>query len=366
MAQERRQSAWERARSEDCPTPFLALNLAVLVDNIETVAHVVTGRGGHLVPHIKTHKCRHIAALQVAAGSTSATCATVAEADLAFDSGFTEVLMAYPPVPAWRAEAYARLTRRGAVTVSCWTPEHVAALVATGRHFDVYWEVDSGTHRVGTAPGAPTVDVVTSATFTPAVRFTGLMTFAGHAYRASDRDGLNRVRDEQDRALTDTRDALAAAGVGVADLSVGTTPLAEVDTATPSRFRYGTYVFNDATQVSLQTADLDRCALAVATSVIDVPDPRRLVIDAGSKALPADKATPRLSGYGIVLDHPELTLTALYEEHGLVESDEPHGLHPGDRLLIVPSHACTAVNLYSRYIVVDAQSVGTWEITARR
>lgn len=366
MTKERRQAAWARATAEDIPTPFLALNLAVMVDNIESMAHVVAGRGGRLVPHIKTHKCRHIAALQVAAGATTATCATVAEAELAFDSGFSEVFMAYPPVPGWRAEAYARLTRRGPLTVTCWTPEHVAALVATGRRFDVYWEVDSGTHRVGTAAGSATVDAVAASGFTSAVRLTGLMTFAGHAYRAQDHDGLNRVRDEQDRALTDTRDALAAAGVGVTELSVGTTPLAALDTATPTRFRYGTYVHNDATQVALQTADLDQCALAVATSVIDVPGPDRLVVDAGSKALPADRATSRLRGYGIVLDHPELTLTALYEEHGLVESDGPHGLHPGDRLLIVPSHACTAVNLYSRYVVVDAESVGTWEITARR
>ncbi|MGW3766736.1 alanine racemase [Actinomadura verrucosospora] len=349
------------------PTPFLALRHSRLMANIREMADRVTGRGGHSTPHLKTHKCLEIARAQVAAGAARATVATVAEAALAFDAGFPSVLVAYPPVPGERVRALTALTGRGRVAVTCSRPEHVAALAATGAEFDVYWEVDSGTRRLGTAPGPPTAESVAAAPFGGRVRLRGLMTFAGHAYGATDAAGLAAVRDQQDEALESTGAALAGRGIEAPVHSVGVTPLARLESGRAHEYRYGNYVFYDATQVALGGPDAAECALAVISTVVDVPAPDRLVLDAGAKSLPAERMTALTPGFGLVDGHPGIVVEKLYEEHGLAGSAEPHGLAPGDRVAVIPNHACTAANLFGRYEVHDGTSFAdTWPIQARR
>jgi len=163
-------------------TPFLAVDHTRIQRNIQDMADRVAGYGGRSTPHLKSHKCREIARMQVAGGSRTATVATVTEAHLAFDAGFESVLVAYPPVPDWRARALLELTERGPVGVVCCRPEHVRALERTGGSFDVYWEVDSGTARLGTLPGEETATAIASAAFGDRLPLRGLMTFAGHAY----------------------------------------------------------------------------------------------------------------------------------------------------------------------------------------
>ncbi|MFA1548934.1 alanine racemase [Actinomadura chokoriensis] len=359
---------WAAACSGDGPpTPFLALRHDRLMANIDEMAERVAGHGGHSTPHQKTHKSVEIARAQVAAGATRATVATADEAALAFDAGFPSVLVAYPPVPGERARALAELTGRGPVAVTCSRPEHVAALAATGAEFDVYWEIDSGTHRLGTAPGRRTADAVTAAPFTGRVRLRALMTFAGHAYAATDAAGLADVRDQQDDALESTGAVLAERGVEAPVHSVGVTPLARVESGRAHEYRYGNYVFYDATQVALGGPDASECSLAVISTVVDVPAPDRLVLDAGSKSLPAERMSTLTPGFGLVDGHPDVVIEKLYEEHGLARSATPHGLAPGDRVAVVPNHACTAVNLFAQYSVHDGTSfVDTWPIRARR
>ena len=119
-------------------------------------------------------------------------------------------------------------------------------------------------------------------------------------------------------------------------------------------------MYGDANQVQLGSQALEDCALAVIATVVSTPERTRAVIDAGSKALPADLRVAGLNGYGIVLGHPGLKLDRLSEEHGVLVSDGPIGLRVGERVAIVPAHACTTVNLHPALLVV-ADSESRWE-----
>lgn len=101
--------------------------------------------------------------------------------------------------------------------------------------------------------------------------------------------------------------------------------------------------------------------------MIDIPSPTTAVVDAGSKSIPAERMTTLSDDFGIVVGHPELHLTKLYEEHGLLGSPAPHGLRLADRIAVVPNHACTCVNLFNQYTVAhpDGQ-FETWPVLARR
>lgn len=360
---------WQQICADgDLPTPFLALDYQRLRANLEGMAARVRDLGGQLWPHLKTHKSTEIARLQARLGAGGATVATLAEAELALEAGFTDLLMAYPPVPAARARAIAALTDRARVAVSCSQADQVTILDAVGAAgVGVYWEVEVGTGRLGTPPGEETAQAVEAMLTVSRAPYRGLLAFAGHAYRATTDEELRAVQAAQDEALEVTVRALARRGISGA-LSVGTTPLSRVDSGLADEYRFGNYVFYDATQVALGTASAGQCALAVIATVIGTPGEGRAVIDAGSKALPAERMSPLTPDLGLVHGHPEVRVAGLYEEHGLLTFPPSDPLRLGDRVAITPNHACTCVNLHGSYTVYRAGPDGEterWPVTAR-
>ncbi len=89
--------------------------------------------------------------------------------------------------------------------------------------------------------------------------------------------------------------------------------------------------------------------------MVSRPTATRIVIDAGSKSLSSDLLG--LTGHGLVMG-TELTVKALSEEHGVIEmpaaSDWPR---VGERLRIVPNHACVVSNLFDTVTLVSGDEV---------
>lgn len=357
---------WQQiCESGGIPTPYLALDYQRLVANLEQMAAHVRGLGGRLWPHLKTHKSREITRLQAQLGAGGATVATLAEAKMAIDCGLADVLIAYPPVPTAKARAIAGLTGEARIAVTCSEPGHTEFLRTANAPLSVYWEVEAGTGRLGTQPGEPTAGAVQRLIDTAGATYRGLLAFAGHAYKATSDDALRAVQAQQEQALQQTAAALARRGIsGV--LSVGTTPLSRFESGAADEYRFGNYVFYDATQVALGTAAADQCALAVISTVIGTPSPHRAVIDAGSKSLPAERMSALTPDLGLVYGHPGVRLAGLYEEHGLLESEQSHALRLGDRVAVIPNHACTCVNLHAAYTVHGpGGDTEQWAVTSR-
>src|SRR5207248_8235362 len=112
-----------------------------------------------------------------------------------------------------------------------------------------------------------------------------------------------------------------------------------------TEMRPGTYIYGDANQVTLASQLREDCALAVAATVVSTPGPDRAVVDAGSKALSADLRVAGLDGNGIVVGRDDLIVARLSEEHAVLTSTGATRLAIGDRLVIIPSHVCTSINL---------------------
>ncbi|MBD3403465.1 hypothetical protein GF420_11255, partial [candidate division GN15 bacterium] len=204
----------------------------------------------------------------------------------------------------------------------------------------------------------------------PSVQFRGLMTHAGHAYGASsdhELAGIGRAEGEQ---LLTLAEHLCEQGVSVATISVGSTPTARHVVAVTgiTELRVGNYIFNDMMQVALGSAEIDQCALTVLATVISMPTNDRAVIDAGSKALGLDRGAhgkENIRGFGTVVGR-DMVISRLSEEHGVIELPG-HGLALGERVRIIPNHACPVVNLYDRAYLVDGEAVvESLPISARR
>ena len=57
----------------------------------------------------------------------------------------------------------------------------------------------------------------------------------------------------------------------------------------------------------------------------------------------------------MVLGHPDLSVARLSEEHTIITSNGRTGLKVGDRIVIIPAHACTVVNLHPAVLSVSQE-----------
>jgi D-serine deaminase-like pyridoxal phosphate-dependent protein len=353
------------------PTPALLIERPRLLANISEMATRADQAATALWPHAKTHKCAEIAGLQRTHGAAGLTVATLAEAEYFIAAGFDDVLLAYPPVGEWRLRRVATLARRARLRVVLDDAGVLEALIEAcrliGSRVPYLWEVDCGTGRLGTPPGEPTAAAVGSAPSAAECPFGGLMTFGGFAYGARDDAELDGAAAAEREALASSARALSERGIECPRRSAGTTPTAHrvAPGAGIDELRPGNYVFYDATGVALGLVGPERCALSVLATVVGRPDPRRVILDAGSKALAAERLTERAYGFGFVADHPELRVERLYEQHAIVSAERPSDLPVGARVQVVPNHACATANLHRRAIVVDqGDVVDAWSIGA--
>jgi D-serine deaminase-like pyridoxal phosphate-dependent protein len=150
----------------------------------------------------------------------------------------------------------------------------------------------------------------------------------------------------------------AASGLPARVVSSGGTPdLWRAPTCEAiTEYRPGTYIYLDRYQVAQGVGTLADCALTVMATVVSRPTADRAIIDAGSKTLTSD--TLGLAGFGLVLDVPDAEITGLSEEHGTVDLSRC-AVRPaiGDRVRILPNHACVVANLFDRVHLASGERV---------
>jgi D-serine deaminase-like pyridoxal phosphate-dependent protein len=355
---------------DEIETPAPVVDLDVLERNVARMAAAARERGVHLRPHAKTHKTAAIGRLQIAAGAHGLCVAKVGEAEAFADAGFDDLFVAYPIVGADKARRLLALADRARLMVGVDSVEGAASLAgvfsAAGRTLDVRLKIDVGLHRVGVAPERA-LELAERVAAMAGLRLRGVFTHAGQAYGEPTPEGVAAVAGDEGRILVETGARLRAAGIPVEDVSVGSTPTARqalrVDGVTECR--PGNYVFNDGSQVALGTCGPEDCALTLVATVVSVPAADRAVVDAGSKTLSSDPLRPREGGYGQVRGRAT-RLSRLSEEHGVMAVAPGESFRVGERVRILPNHACVVSNLHDRLLAVRGDSVeAEWPVIAR-
>ncbi|HEX6350203.1 MAG TPA: alanine racemase [Candidatus Dormibacteraeota bacterium] len=346
------------AATEGLATPVAVVEERILERNLARMAAFARESGLKLRPHAKTHKSAFIARRQIHHGAAGLTAATLHEAEVFADAGVDDLFIAHPPVGEAKRRRLGALAERGVrLAVAMDDPDLVRGLP---EGVEVMWEVDTGLHRVGTAPGEATDR---AARVLPAGRLRGLFTHAGQSYAI---ERAVAARDEW-QGLAESAALLREEGVEVRELSVGSSPTAawaaEAAAGGITEMRPGTYVFGDANQVALGAQQLDDCALGVVATVVSTPERGRRVLDCGTKSISADFHVKGLEGWGMVLGHPDLRIDRLNEEHAVVLGDAD--LKVGDRVVVIPSHACTTANLHPALLFVG-NGQPRWEPVAAR
>jgi D-serine deaminase-like pyridoxal phosphate-dependent protein len=355
---------------EQLETPVPVVDLDRVAHNLDRMAAYATLHGLRLRPHVKTHKSPRIAAEQLRLGAVGLACATLREAEVMAEV-CRDLLVAYPPVGAARLERMARLPSHVRLAVAADDVQALDALSVAARlgqrSIDVLVEADLGMHRVGVTSPEKAVAMARHIDRASSLRFAGLQFYPGHV-RAHVRDqdaGLAQVGHD----LAAYIEALTAAGLPPHTVSGGSTPLAWRMHEVPgvNEVRPGTYVYNDRTTAQIGACDWEDCALTVLATVVSVSVKGQAVVDAGTKALGREPLRAEGDGYGVLLDHPDVIVSRMSEEHGILDLSRC-SWRPrlGDQVRIVPNHVCIVVHLFDEIIGVRGHAVETrWPVTAR-
>jgi D-serine deaminase-like pyridoxal phosphate-dependent protein len=354
----------------DIETPAVVIDLDVLERNIARMAQAAHTHGVRLRPHAKTHKVLEVGRLQLAAGASGLSLAKVSEAEVFANAGFDDIFLAYPVVGADKGRRLLALAERIRIRVGVDSVEGASTLgavfQAAGRKLDVVLKVDTGLHRAGVLPEAAEA-VALEIADVPGLQLVGVFTHAGHAYGQETPEGVGRIGRSEGQAVAEVASVLRARGLPVTEVSVGSTPTARhgMRVEGVTECRPGNYVYNDASQVSLGTCGIEDCALTVLATVVSVPASDRAILDAGSKTLSTDPLRPRAGGHGFLIGR-QSRLERLSEEHGVVAIAPGESFRVGERVRVLPNHACVVSNLHDRVRGVRGDVVeAEWKVAAR-
>lgn len=334
-------------------TPAVVVDLDAVERNVRRMAEKLSGLGIRHRPHVKTHKSVQLARLQVAAGASGITVAKLAEAEVFAKAGFQDILLAYPVVGADKLARFQAL-HADINLLSVVDSEVVASGLSqvgieTGRPVRVLIEIDGGMHRGGRQPGRDAVEFAASIRRLPGIQVVGLMGYFGQIYQRQPGDGLIQEARREAEALRQTAELFREAGWELEVISAGSSPSSKLgeNLIGVTEVRAGNYIFNDVAALTLGLAEEADCALRVVATVVSTPVPGCATVDAGSKTLSTDRVHHR-EGYGWVVGHPDVSIAALNEEHGMLRYDPAAtSFSVGDRVEIIPNHACVVPNLFS-------------------
>jgi D-serine deaminase-like pyridoxal phosphate-dependent protein len=336
-------------------TPSVLIDLDRMEHNIRQMQDRCNALGLAFRPHIKTHKSPEIARMQLEAGAVGIACQKVTEAQVFAEAGINDIQIPYNIVGPQKTRRLVDLALYNRVTVSVDHPLVAAGLAEAARAEDialrVMVELGTDIQRTGAAPHE-VLELARLIESDEHLHFAGLLVYPSSA-------AMRPVVQE-------TLDLLDRAGIGVDTVSGGGTGAALQADQFPelTELRVGTYVFYDMNCVHGGSATPDDCAMRVAATVVSRPTNDRAILDSGSKTLAADRID---DGHGLLVEYPDARIYQLNEEHAYVDlsrcEDRPA---IGERVHVIPVHACVVSNLHDRlYGIRGEQIKHVWPVAAR-
>lgn len=333
-------------------TPAVLIDMDKVDGNLNRFQSYCDARGLKLRPHIKTHKLPLLARRQVAGGAVGINCQKIGEAEVMAGHGLDDILITYNilgEAKLARLRSLAGRIARLAVTADSQTVVKglSAAFADAPGALDVLVECDTGGRRCGVQTPEQAARLAAFIAASPGLRFKGLMTYPAVAGTAAVQSFMSAAKE-----------LAAENGLACEVVSSGGSPdmWRAHEAPVVTEYRVGTYIYNDRSLIARGTCAESDCALRVMATVVSVPAAGRAVIDAGSKTLTSDLLGQ--TGFGLVVDHPEVVVSGLSEEHGQLEY--PRTLEPfrvGQRIMIIPNHACVVSNLFDTVTLVRGHRV---------
>lgn len=355
-----------------CPT--------LLVDKLKVQEHILrmsekaASNRSVLRPHFKTHQSGVVGNWFRDFGIDRITVSSVEMANYFFQHGWQDITIAFP-VNLRELDAINRMLSLGVKLNLLVESTDVATRLsnALGSEAGIYIKLDTGAGRTGIQIDSEEqiLELCQLVASLPNLVLKGLLTHAGHTYRARSLNEIKTIAVEASQRMSALR---KASGMMDLVLSWGDTPSCSMLEVLEGfdEWRPGNFVFYDVMQYHIGACSLEDVAVAMACPVVAVHHGRKqLVVHGGavhfsSEFIAAENGF-RLYGYVVLLDEkgwsapvPGAWLQALSQEHGIVQLPEgmTESFRVGDVLGILPVHSCLTVHAMSRMRSLDGQLIG--------
>lgn len=355
---------------EELDTPVLLVDLAAFERNIARMSTFAAEAGIAYRPHAKAHKSPHVAKLQMAAGAVGVCCAKLGEAEVMAEAGVENILVTTGVIGRSKVMRLINAAQMSHIAVVCDDESNIADLAAAaqtaGLKLDVLVEIDVGQGRCGVPPGSRAAELAQLIAGHQWLNFKGLQGYQGSVQmRASLDERRQAVKQALDR-LNESADLVREAGLEIEVLTGGGTGTSLIDGALGglTEIQPGSYIFMDTNYRAIEWQDAPappfESSLTVYSGVVSRPAANRVILDAGWKAISGDGGMPA------AIDYPDAKFRFAGDEHGELTFEGDSPLAVGDKVLLMPSHCDTTVNLHDRFIVTrDGEVEDVWEIAAR-
>ncbi|CCG82398.1 D-serine dehydratase [Taphrina deformans PYCC 5710] len=381
---------------KDLPTPACILNRTKVKDNCDAMLSNAESLGVGFRAHIKTHKTLEGVRLQLGSSNhgkiivstlmEAYSCLPLVEEGLVHD-----ILYGLPVAPSKIPELAELATMMPYLRLMMDSEAQLDALIAHSRarpdtkKWSVFVKVDCGTHRAGLPTNSSALQSLISYLLAPEVsQFVDIYGFychAGHSYHdtstGSAKETLFAEITSADAAAKYALSVLKSEDTSRFVISVGATPTAHASHAVKKaelpavsgalELHAGCYGFCDLQQYATNLIEFEDISIRVLAEVVSQYDERdEMLINAGCIAL--SRETGPIPGYGNVCGSATgWTVGRISQEHGiLTRCDKSATMTPvGQKVLIVPQHACITGASYEWYYIVEesglnAKVVDVW------
>lgn len=357
-------------------TPCLVLDIERMEANVARLRSRLNRLGVSLRPHLKTSKSIEAARRVMTQPTGPATVSTLKEAMQFADAGVKDLIYAVGISPSKLPDILALRTRGVDIAVVLDSVAQARAVVTASRKagaaIPALIEIDCDGHRSGVLPTDVALLVEIGRALGEGAELRGVLTHAGESYAARGAEALRQCAEQERRAVVDAAAILRQAGMSCPVVSVGSTPTAffAEDLSGVTEMRAGVFVFFDLLMTGIGVCTVDDIAVSVLATVIGhQPEKGWIVVDAGWMAMSQDRGTSKQAvnqGYGIVCDitgrpYADVIMTGANQEHGIIAVRPGSGgvmpeLSLGDRVRILPNHACATSAQHEVYQVVRGAS----------
>lgn len=346
--------------------PTLIIDQQKALANIRRMADKAGKNHIRFRPHFKTHQSAPVGDWFRRFGVAAITVSSVEMALYFARHGWQDIAIAFPVNPL-EIEEINDLAQRIVLHLLVESEEIIYFLERELKHkVNVWLKIDTGYKRTGIAWDNTTgiALLIGAIDKSPILNLKGILTHAGHAYRAESQDEIKRIHQDTAARMNSVRDRLKANRPAGIEISIGDTPTCSAvdDFSGIDEIRCGNFVFYDVMQLFLGSCRQEDIAAAVACPVVAKHAERaELVIYGGAVHLSKERVKDPTGReiYGLlavrtadswsVLEE-DTYVSSLSQEHGIIKAGPSffNRTQPGDIVMILPVHSCLAADLLKR------------------
>ena len=354
----------------ELPTPALVLERSVLQANLARMAASVAGCNKGIRPHTKTHKCPHIASLQIETGAVGVCAAKVSEAAALVLNGISQVLITSPITHSGKLMLLDKLTERSAELMLVVDSSYGLGLLeeTISGPLGVLIDLDVAMGRTGTRDITTAMRLIERIDVHPHLHFQGFQHYAGHVMHMTPFAERSRVSLQLWEQVTQWLQEVEARSIDYGIVTGCGTGTYNIDVNVPviTDLQVGSYIFMDAEYIQIGGSDGGDfndfgVALTVAATAISQPTAAAITLDCGYKSMASETVMP------LAQNIADVEFRFAGDEHGVLIGKGVQGVPLGSVVQLVNPHCDPTVNLHDYYWIMEAdgQIHERWPITGR-